>query len=96
MNNFNLKREWFFLLGIFISFNTMFSNYLYEFDSGDVKGGELLRSILKFSSIILLIFSKPTPSKLLIKKNRLFIFTFLFFLISYLFYIPFSIWNEAV
>lgn len=97
MNNFklfNLKREWFFLLAIFISFNTMFSNYLYEFDSGDVKGGELLRSILKSSSIILLIFSKPTPSKLLIKKNILFIFIFLFFLISYLFYIPFSIWNE--
>tara|TARA_B110000879_G_scaffold103590_1_gene139809 strand:- start:9123 stop:10301 length:1179 start_codon:yes stop_codon:yes gene_type:complete len=88
------KREWFFISGIFIAFNIMLSNYLYEFDSGSVSDGGTLRFILKFFSVFLLFLSQPFPSKLLIKKNSLIIFSFILFLISYMIYIPFSTWNE--
>jgi hypothetical protein len=88
------KQEWFFISGIFIAFNLMLSNYLYEFDSGSVAGGGTLRFILKVFSVFLLFLSQPFPSKLLIKKNSLIILSFILFLISYIIYIPFSTWNE--
>ncbi len=93
-NNLYLKKEWFFYLGIFIAFNMMLTNYLYEFDSGAVKGGGTLRFFLKFLSVFLIILSQPFPSKLLIKKNSLLILCFALFLISTLLYVPFSTWNE--
>tara|TARA_A100001015_G_scaffold254677_1_gene295624 strand:- start:889 stop:2079 length:1191 start_codon:yes stop_codon:yes gene_type:complete len=90
----NFRREWFFILGITISFNIMLTNYLYEFDSGLVKGGDLIRFILKALSIFFIIISQPKPSKFLIQKNFLIIFSFILFLISALIYTPFSDWNE--
>ena len=88
------KQEWFFILGIFIAFNIMLSNYLYEFDSGSVAGGGTLRFILKVLSVFLLFLSQPFPNKILVKKNILLILAFFLFLTSYIIYIPFSTWNE--
>jgi len=96
LNNIKLyfKKEFFFLLGIFIAFNIMLTNYLYEFDSGGITGGETLRFILKILSVFLLFLSQPFPSKILINKNILLILALFLFLISYIFLIPFSTWNE--
>ena len=97
MNNlFSLKirKEWFFIIGISISFNVMLTNYLFEFDSGAVNGGDSLRFILKIISIFLIMISQPFPNKLIIKKNLLLILSFFFFLFSYIIFFPFSTWND--
>ena len=77
-----IKKEWLFISGIFIAFNVMLTNYLYEFESGQVNGGDTLRFILKILSVFLIVISQPFPSKLIVKKNLLLIISFILFLIS--------------
>ena len=89
-----IKKEWLFISGIFIAFNVMLTNYLYEFESGQVNGGDTLRFILKILSVFLIVISQPFPSKLIVKKNLFLIISFILFLISYIIYIPFSSWND--